>query len=633
MWGFDLEAEAWDRVTCGAFVSDQGDVEVFQGEHPTVIEQVADFQQKTKGTHVAHAAGIYDTLLVSQAREEPWDEVVMSGSAVLCAKAGSLRVRDSFRWWLASLKKVGQYLEQLDDEREARGEPRRGHKGEWLKKEVDRKRIHLLTPEENRAYCVSDTRIVVEGVCAAQEYLEKRGARRAWTAGASALAMLQALEPASVGLLRRLALRFEDAVGAAECVRGARVETWALGRVPVVYSYDFKSAYPSAYMSKPIGIGARHLQHGDDDGAPGSVWRCRWFWPWRDKIPPVLDQRTGAGAGWCEAWCIPEELELLESFVGVQRIEGWAPETMAPIGQVFGRELFAEKERGSFFAKVFLNSLHGKFSESPVKEAWTLAKPDDYYGPAPVKVGDYWRCLQATVDKRGKTPAHLQPIAAAHILGRTRVKLWKAIDFLVRAGWEVYYCDTDSVHTNCPPDRMPFATGTGLGWLAFEGGPFEGWYLGPKAYALCDPSTGQAVKGACKGVPWGGLKDGVREGTTLYGHTYREARGEEKGEDLRVELFREALRDVGGAKVKKEGIATWAQGLRLRQGWQRYSVTRTIAPHERGKTFAESELPNVWAYQSPAELLAKRGAGSLALDPWESDDHPAPEIDDFFQTG
>ena len=82
-------------------------------------------------------------------------------------------------------------------------------------------------------------------------------------------------------------------------VRGARVETWALGRVPTVYCYDFKSAYPSAYMSKPIGIGARHLAHGDDDGAPGSVWRCRWFWPWRDKIPPVLDQRTGAGAGWC----------------------------------------------------------------------------------------------------------------------------------------------------------------------------------------------------------------------------------------------------------------------------------------------------------------------------------------------
>ncbi len=633
MWGFDLEAEAWDQVTCGAFVSDQGDVEVFQGAHPTVIEQVADFQSRVKGTHVAHAAGIYDTLLVTQAREDPWDDVVMSGSAVLTAKAGSLRVRDSFRWWLASLRKVGQYLEQLDDEREARGEARRGAKGEWLKKEVDRRRIHQLTPQETRDYCVSDTRIVVEGTAAAQAFLEAKGARRAWTAGSSALALLEALEPAAVALLRVMALDFDDAVGAAECVRGARVETWALGRVPVVYSYDFKSAYPSAYMSKPIGVGAVHLAHGDDDGHAGAVWRVRWYWPWRDRIPPVLDQRTGAGAGWCEAWVIPEELELLEAFVGVQRIEGWAPKTMAPIGQRFGRELFAEKERGSFFAKVFLNSLHGKFSESPVKEAWKSGeKPTDYYGPPPTLVGDYWRFLTQSVDKRGRTPPHLQPLAAAHILGRTRVKLWKAIDALTRAGWEVYYCDTDSVHTNCPPGRMPFQTGTGLGWLAFEGGPYEGWYVGPKAYALCDGS-GRAVKGACKGVPWGGLKDGIREGSTLFGHTYREARGDEKGEDLRVELFREALADVGGAKVRKEGIATWAQGLRLRGGWQRYSVTRTIAPHERGKVFADSDAPNVWAYQSPSELLNGRGV-DLALNPWEeAEDHPTPEIDDFFATG
>jgi hypothetical protein len=611
LWTWDIESVDWDQVRCVVAVSEDGDVERWSG--PGALERCAEHMDAVRGTFCAHAGGIYDTLLLSNVRQKPWQELIMSGSAVLMAKDRSLRVRDTFRWWLSGLKKVGQYLDKCDHERRAKGVPEHAPAGHWLKRDVDRGRIADLTDAECLAYCESDCEILMEGCKASLDYLEGYGARKAWTSGSAAIALLQAVEPASWALLRRHSLELDVAIRAADCVRGARVEAWALGRVDRVWTYDFKSAYPSSYMDQPIGVGAVQLDAGARD-RPGAVWRCRWRWPWRDRVPPVLDQLTGAGAGWCEAWLIAEERAALElEGVQVQRMEGWAPATMAPIGQVFCRDLYEEKERGSFFAKVFLNSLHGKFSESAIKEAWKSGeKPAEWYGPAPTLVGDYWRYLDVSVGEDGRTAPHLQPLAAAHILGRARTKLWAAIRAVLEAGGEIYYCDTDSIHCNVPPEKMPMELGTQLGQLAPEGGPFVGYYVGPKAYALADPVSGVVQKGALKGVPWNDLRDGVvgretirRDGRDVTAEVFRRAEGKEKGRDLRLEVFERALKTRDGATIKKEGITTWVQGLK-RDGWQRFETSRTIKPHERGKTFS-GESPTVWAYHSPSEVLGTRG--------------------------
>lgn len=600
LWTWDIETVEWDRPRCVVAVSEAGDVERFTG--PGCLEQISRVMDDAGGQWIAHAAGIFDTLLLTNARPKPWRELVLSGSAVLVARDGKTRVRDSFRWWLAGLAKVGRYLEQLDDEREARGEPRRGAKGQWLKQDVDRTRIGKLTEAEVLDYCESDTRILLEGVQAARSYFAERGADPAWTAGASALSLLRTLEPGTWHLLKRKALPLDTAISAGSCVRGARVESWAQGMVEGVYCYDFKSAYPAAYAAREIGIGARRISPGER--ASGAVWRVRWRWPWRDRIPPVLDQLSGAGAGDCEAWCVEDEIEDLEAEgVKVTRIEGWAPALMFPVGQAFARDLFDEKERGSFFAKVFLNSLHGKFSESPIKESWTSYYPKQWWGENPELIGDYWRYNTLSVDKRGKVPPHLQPLAAAHILGRTRSKLWReGIRPVIRAGGEVYYCDTDSVHCNLSPERMPVELGTGLGQLAYEGGPYTGFYVGPKAYCLCDPSSGAAVKGALKGMPWAGLKDGVRAGRRLY----RAARDIEAGQDLRREVFERALALPEGVEILREGITSWTFGAKGGAGWGRFEQPRTLRRLERGKTFKAGGSPTAWAYRTPAETLAGR---------------------------
>lgn len=621
LWAYDFEATEWDKPRCAVAISEKGDVERFSG--PDSFEQMATFQQEVGGTWAAHAGGIYDTLLISKYRKKPWREVIMSGSAVLCAKDKSLKLRDTFRWWLSGLKKVGEYLEKLEAKKRDAGEPA-APVGTYKKKDVDRKRIEDLTEAEALKYCESDDEILLQGIHVARQYLTERGARGAWTAGASALALLESLEPSTWAMLDAFAVKYETAIAAGSIVRGARVEPWALGRVDAVYVYDLKSAYPASYANEPVGLGAKKLRPNDPH-EPGTVWRVRWCWPWRDRIPPVLDMATGAGHGWCEAWVVEQELAELEDYVGVQKIEGWAPEIMARVGQKFVRDMYEEKEAGSFFGKVYLNSFHGKFSESPIKECWTHERPRQWHGPAPEKLGDYWRYFKIDRDKKGFCRRHVQPLAAAHILGRTRATLWGWIRAVTEAGWEVYYCDTDSVHTNCPPDKMPRPLGVKLGMLAFEGGPFVGYYVGPKAYCLVDPTTGVPQKGALKGVPWKDLADGVALDVDLYGgRTFRAARGAEVGRDVRLDVFLDALEKQAGARVVKEGIASWVQGLRRKAGWSRSEIERTISPQEGGKIFRGG--PTTWGYLSPTERMAFQMENPKAVPEIRAVDDEQPDL-------
>jgi len=591
IYTWDIEAVSWDVPRCVVIVSDGGDVERFSGVG--CLEAAVRFMDENRGTYIAHAGGIYDTLLASAVRPRPWQEIVMSGSAVLVAKDANLKLRDSYRWWLSGLRKVGEYLQRLDDERAARGEPRKAPPGAWLKKEVDRARIDDLTDAEALAYCESDCAILMEGVKQARAYLSVRGARPEWTSGGSALALLEVLEPAAWEALGKHSLTLEDARDGIDAVRGARVEHWAMGRVSGVYCYDFKSAYPSAYVDTPLPLGLAPMG-ARDKNTPGCVRLVRFRWPHRERVCPVLDQSTACGFGEITAWAVFEELELLrEEGIRCEYLDGFRGASYVDVGGSFARTMYDEKERGSFFGKVFLNSLHGKFSENPTHEQWTSKYPKKHNGPAPVVVNGYWRSMIDSVDRRGKVPRHCQPLAAATILGRTRAKLFRVLRDVERAGGRVFYCDTDSVHCDLPPERMPVPLGSALGMLAPEGGPFEGIYLGPKMYALRDGAG--KLKGACKGVPWAALSDGV-----LDRDVFRQARGAERGADLRFAMFEAALSDR--AKVRKEGIASFLSGLKG-QGWRASHVDRTIRPQPRQKAFGRGK--NGWQYLTIQERIAR----------------------------
>jgi hypothetical protein len=360
---------------------------------------------------------------------------------------------------------------------------------------------------------------------------------------------------------------------------------------------------------------------------------CRWRWPYRKRIPPALDRGSACGVGECQSWLIDEEIEAFEDCgVLVERVEGWCPCEVTEIGQVFVDELYRGKEASgvsSFFCKVWLNSLHGRFMMRPLREKFTRWRPREWWGPIPPspvgfddayvnESGDrgeplWWRYWQLDVAEDGKLRPTQQPIAGALILGRARVALWRIVDAVTRAGFRVFYSDTDSVHTDCPPDRMRDVVGAGafgksLGQLNYEGGPYHGIYLGPKAYLLLDES-GAVEKQALKGVPLKSYADGVvllrgdEDGNVS--RAFAQARDDESGRDLRVEVFRAAL--ATEARCKKHGLTTFLRGVAKaddddRPEWRALDEEpRSIRPTSRGKV----ATPEGFAYLSSLECEAR----------------------------
>lgn len=561
-WGWDLETVNWGDPLAACAMSSRGDEIRLYG--PDCVQKLCKTMREIKGTWLAHGSGIFDTLIALRYLRA--STIIQTGSSILCANVGHLKLRDSFPWWLASLAKVGDAVE-------------------LPKLDVDRGRIEELTRAECLTYCMRDCEILMRGARACLDFLKARGAGRRWTAGGSAMALLAALEPSSAALMRRFRPEAEDCQSALRSIRGGRVECWARGHVPRVFSYDFRSSYPARYASSSVGLGLRRARGRE----PYGVFRCRWNWPYRTRIPPALDHMTAGGFGWCEGELADCEIAAFEEAGAEVRVgEGWAPLAMVPVGHELVRELFAAKEGGgtdAFFSKVFLNSASGKLSENPYKVQWSSRRPRKWVGPEPERLGDYWRSYSLQIDRQGRAPWNCHPIASAQILARARVALWRVFRHIEAVGGEVYYCDTDSIHTDLPPERM-IGIGDGLGELALEAGPCEGVYLGPKSYLL--HNNGEPVKAALKGFPFKALSSAIYENGG-----YSTDKGAD-GFDLRYEVFETALKRP--VTVRRESLATFIEGIGT--DWPKIATERTLRPTGRGKRLGA----HGWAYQSPGEL-------------------------------
>lgn len=612
LWFWDLETHKWDQPLCAVAVSEAGDVERFVGSD--CLERMWEHMAHARGTYCAHYGGGFDVPLLLNVHRIK--KIILTGSNILTAEESrDLKLRDTFPWFLCSLAKVGKAIGME----------------KW---DVDRSNIAIMSQKEMADYCERDATIGLRGTQAAKAFLEEQGAENAWTAGTSAVNILKAVEPQSWGQLRR---HQNPAMLVQECIesraiRGGRVECWWKGVAPLVYSYDFKSSYPARYVNRPLGLGLK--KHTGGSGSPKrGMHRIRYTWPHRHLVPPALDSGTLAGCGPIECWAVDDEVEQIEACgCKVEKLYGWTCDVELPIGQVFAQTLYAAKEStgpNGFFSKVWLNSLHGKFSERTLRESYTAWRPKEYADTRePELRGSWWSYDEISQDKDGNAPAWAQPVAAAQILGRARVALWRVINALQRGGYEVYYCDTDSIHTNCPPEKMAelgIVLGKNMGELALEAGPCNGYYLGPKAYLLID-RKGEIVKSALKGVPLKSYRDAVYDADSKGQLRYRQARSEqrEKGSDLRLDVFVRALKDQAGARCLKEGVSSFLSGLsweqhttngktekRAKESWGRKELVRTIKPVSKGKTF--SPAGNRWSYLTTVELSALAVARAMPI--------------------
>jgi hypothetical protein len=533
---YDVEAvgQTWSQFDLACAVTSTGHV-----EHFDTREELQAWAEEWDGRLAAHSGGTYDFLFLTGK-----DDVLLTGSRILSARVGKARLLDTFPMMPMSLKKIGKAvgLEKLD---------------------VDRRNLDKLTRDEVRTYCERDSRVLERALQQHRAFcLSIPHKEPTWpsTAGSTAVYCAEAYEPEAARHMGRYPLDPETWVDHASAVQGGRCELWRLGEVAgPVYAYDIKSSYPSRYLEAPLAVGPWRPVSHEVAGVP-AVWRVRFHQP-VNRLPLLSSDGVFAHEG--EGWATHEELQAARGELGakVEVLHGWVSARVLPFGQEYVKRLYALKEAGSPFAKVCLNSLHGKFGQRLLSATYRRA---EYLERGQV-VSSYVR------DEELSLPRWYQrPLVEAHILARARVALWRAMDRLHRAGHQVLYTDTDSIHTDADPETFTRVTkaplGLELGQWELKGKAKRALYLAPKVYAM-EWDDG-SVFTACKGFPphqvsWEVLQRAWRQpveveevwGLESFG-SLRDAPGSPNA-PARARDFRRTLRAHPGAGKRREGDEVW----------------------------------------------------------------------------
>lgn len=289
---------------------------------------------------------------------------------------------------------------------------------------------------------------------------------------------------------------------------GGRVQPFQNGIFKGQYKiYDIKSAYPKAMLEKhPIGCDYYETRRPSDHVMSNSLLTVKC------KSKGALPQRTKAGlffpvgngvfniTGWefikAKETNTIENVKILNAYVFEDTIS-----FKDYVNHFYEMKAQAEKDGDKAkrtFAKLFLNSLYGKFAANPAnyEEFYIddyMATPipvkenEDDYSPGPVygKMQLFGRPLQE------KKFHFYNIVTAASITGYVRAYLWESICKCEN----VLYCDTDSIICE-NGDRLDI--GKNLGQWEMEGQAESVAIAGKKLYA-CRLEGGK-IKKACKGV-------------------------------------------------------------------------------------------------------------------------------------
>lgn len=279
--------------------------------------------------------------------------------------------------------------------------------------------------------------------------------------------------------------------------RGGWVECFKPGYYEDIKVYDVNSMYPAVMMDTPMPItgGVVWMSKFRHQEGVASWWECevkRSVY----GLPPGKHFLSGYEV---DALCSKQRAYITTS-------NGFAFREHYPIFNEYTSTLYRlRQENGSnalgSICKLLLNSLYGKFGQSPTRESLVRVES---FEDLQRKVENDNGLIYDIDPERGvysvekESPAIYEHVGiAATITSSARVRLLS----LFNEG--TVYCDTDSVHTT---DIMPDCIiGKELGKVKLEHRG-EGVYVGKKLYGLRKVADGeQKVKIRVKGVKVGGV--------------------------------------------------------------------------------------------------------------------------------
>lgn len=459
--------------------------DIFDGAKHYTYEHVCDvidFLKDKKWIVYAHNGGKFDYHMQGFLSElEPWGPIMLINGRLAQFKIGECEFRDSYNILPVPL---AQYKKDDIDYAKFERKVRASHMGEITR------------------YLHGDTAYLYELVSKFRaDYgpgLTLAGsAMKVWAAKSS-------IKPP------KSSRGFYDAIS--PYYYGGRVECFHFGEIQERFKMvDINSAYPYAMLHKhPFSTTYDiAIPLASDPIKPESLYAVRALshgaFPFRNKtgleFPHDAIVRDYFVSGWeLQAALDTQTVEIIEI---KQRMDFHQLLDFTPyINHFYELKKASKKESAEYiFAKLFMNSLYGKFGANPdnynnytvCDPAFISAALTDGYEFAG-ELGP-WAVMQSALEE--SQIRYYNAATAASITGFVRAYLWRHVCAIRKAGGEVLYCDTDSLaFTGEVPSSMRMDKELG-GW-SLEGEFDRGGIGGKKMYAF--HNVNGKWKCGCKGV-------------------------------------------------------------------------------------------------------------------------------------
>ncbi len=336
---------------------------------------------------------------------------------------------------------------------------------------------------------------------------------------------------------------------------GGRVQCFRAGEVNEPFHFtDINSAYPYAMLhDHPISTSFKMVKNPskDEPVIPQSLYHVRCVskggLPYRkDEKTPLEFPNDGKWREHCiSGWELQAAIDTktINIIKIISRSDfGKFINFKSYVDYFYEKKKNAEKGSTDYiFAKLFLNSLYGKWASNPENYCnYGLVPTDSIEGTekdSSIQLGRHkgpwsfagllgpWAVMAGKNPDNGENnPTHskyFNVATAASITGFVRSYLWRHICAVRAGGGTMLYCDTDSLAFTYPPSKpLPFVFSDELGMWGDEakGGQFiRGGIAGKKLYAFCKVKDGvEEWKTASKGVKlgWQEIME-IAKGSTL----------------------------------------------------------------------------------------------------------------------
>ena len=291
---------------------------------------------------------------------------------------------------------------------------------------------------------------------------------------------------------------------------GGRCECFHVGVLPhgQAHMVDINSAYPYAMLHEhPISLDP-HVRSAriNEKIVPQSMYHVRA--DSKGALPARMNDGSlrfplAKGDYFCTGWELQAGLDT--KTVKLEKIH-----TRIDFGQTINfkkyidhfyelKQAAAKKTSAYIFAKLFMNSLYGKFGSNPNEYANYYVIDPDYRSASGLDESGMLGDLAVVAEDLQEHEKRFYNVAtAASITGFVRAYLWRHLCAVRKAKGQTLYCDTDSiVYTG---EAHPFKLSKKLGeWSVEDGSPFcSGGIAGKKLYAFKNASG--YWKKSCKGV-------------------------------------------------------------------------------------------------------------------------------------